>query len=149
MLMAFHPDLKPEWDLTVARYFWSNYPEDLDPRIANALDKTLAQDTLQEPVELVGPAVGPDGNIYLGTPKMWVPSDGLDPDAMKSYLVAVNPDGTVKWHAKSDNAPVTASPIVSSDGTVVVATQREHYDRHTGGVLGQRTGRNCKRGNAA
>lgn len=52
------------------------------------------------------PAVGGDGTVYFGT--------GLD-------LLAVRPDGSLKWRI-GVGAPPTASPAIGPDGTVYVTT---------------------------
>ena len=69
------------------------------------------------------PAVGPDGTIYVET----AGKNGSSP----ADIVAVNPDGTLKWAHKS-NASFGATPTVTAagqivagndDGTVVALTQ--------------------------
>jgi hypothetical protein len=52
------------------------------------------------------PAVGPDGTVYFGTA------------AGGGAVVALNPDGTLKWN-KSGLGAVTASPAIGSGGVYV------------------------------
>ena len=66
------------------------------------------------PVGAIGgssPAIARDGTIYVG-------SYGLT----SSGLLAVNPDGTVKWHYPVHAGIMTSSPAIAPDGTVYVGT---------------------------
>ena len=40
-----------------------------------------------------------------------------------SYLYAINPDGTLKWKLKVDNAIVIASPVIAAEGTVYIGSR--------------------------
>ncbi|GMK42032.1 hypothetical protein PCCS19_50910 [Paenibacillus sp. CCS19] len=62
------------------------------------------------------PAVGMDGTIYASfMPKS--PMTAIE-DRM-SYLVAVKPDGTMKWKYETGSL-VSSQPVVSTDGTIYV-----------------------------
>jgi outer membrane protein assembly factor BamB len=51
------------------------------------------------------PVIGPDGTIYVGS--------------LEEELIAINPDGTVKWrHAAG--APILAAPAVAENGLIYV-----------------------------
>jgi outer membrane protein assembly factor BamB len=49
------------------------------------------------------PAIGADGTIYFGS---W-----------DDYFYALNPDGTLKWRFRAENA-IDSSPAIDTDGTI-------------------------------
>ncbi|MEM2641072.1 MAG: PQQ-binding-like beta-propeller repeat protein [Thermoproteota archaeon] len=53
------------------------------------------------------PAIGVDGTIYVGGGE---------------YLHAVNPDGTLKWRYKTEDAISSSSPAIGADGTIYVGS---------------------------
>lgn len=57
------------------------------------------------------PAIGADGNVYVGSTD-W-------------YLYAIKPDGTLKWSYLTGNS-VNSSPAIGADGTVYVGSD-DHY----------------------
>ena len=67
------------------------------------------------------PVIGHDGTIYVAGPKtpVW-PMD---------QLVAVNPDGTVKWQTILDGYQLRATPAVRSDGSIVAVGHNIYADR--------------------
>ena len=73
------------------------------------------------------PAVADDGTIYVHTQAGYRP-DGMRCISGDSYLFAVGPDGTEKWHyALNGGAAVfrggfLSSPAIGSDGTVYVGS---------------------------
>jgi len=58
------------------------------------------------------PAIGPDGTIYVGEATF----DGSEIDGV---MLALNPDGTLKWEAHYGRYP--SSPAVGGDGTIYYA----------------------------
>ena len=54
------------------------------------------------------PAIGADGTIYLGT---------------ATGLVAVNPDGTLKWYCPTGGSSEDSSPAIATDGTIYVGSK--------------------------
>ncbi len=101
-------------------YTWSGYG-DLD---ALRSDGTLLWSlSLRTNPGTFGPAVGPDGTIYVA---------GLDSvgNALVGNLTAVGSDGTQRWKTSLGYAEPYSSPAVSADGTIymIVATS-------PGGVL--------------
>jgi outer membrane protein assembly factor BamB len=79
------------------------------------------------PVGYGSPVIGDDGTVYIGT--------------LKSELVAVNPDGALKWKRvlgrRGDK--ITGSPAVGKDGNIYVVTTRSAL------VLDHRTGEEHRR----
>jgi outer membrane protein assembly factor BamB len=79
------------------------------------------------PVAYASPVIGADGTIYIGT--------------LKGDLVAVNPDGSLKWRRTLSATPnrhyagaVTGSAAVGSDGNIyVVSTINENIRDHRNG----------------
>jgi outer membrane protein assembly factor BamB len=63
------------------------------------------------PVLYSSPVIGGDGTIYVGT--------------VSGDLVAVRPDGTVRWRRAFPNTPILASPAVGADGSVYVVTNQK------------------------
>jgi len=63
--------------------------------------------TGDQPYSYSSPAIGPDGNIYVGS--------------YDSAVYAVYPDGTLKWRYLTQGL-VRSSPAVGADGTVYVGT---------------------------
>ena len=58
------------------------------------------------------PTIGPNGSIYIGT---------------KEYLLAMNPDGTLKWHFNGELAQYSdfeAAPAIAPDGTIYCPCKR-------------------------
>lgn len=66
---------------------------------------------LDGPVEWGGPALGPDGTIYLGT--------------TNGRLQAIRPDGTPRCTAAFPSAAFTSTPAVLANGNVAVLFQRK------------------------
>jgi len=66
------------------------------------------------------PAVSSDGTIYIGSAASYI---ATDPPIQDSYLYAINPDGTLKWKFKVDNAIVIASPVIAAEGTVYIGSR--------------------------
>jgi len=64
------------------------------------------------------PAVGNDGTIYFGSGKLY--NDNPNPDDYP-FIVALNPDGSIKWRFKTPYNP-KASPAIGSDGTIYIGT---------------------------
>ena len=60
------------------------------------------------------PVVGPDGTIYIGTADSAFGGGG--------EIVAVNPNGTVKWRRDNFGGPIVTTPVVSKSGNVYVTT---------------------------
>ncbi|WP_036222887.1 fibronectin type III domain-containing protein [Mesoaciditoga lauensis] len=57
-------------------------------------------------VNLSSPTIGADGMVYVG---------GINDEARKSYLYAINPDGTIKWKSQVGvNAPAITSPTLGN-----------------------------------
>jgi PQQ-like domain len=67
------------------------------------------------------PVVGTDGTIYVAGPKT--------PVSQMDELVAVNPDGTVKWHTILDGFQLRATPAVHGDGSIVAVGHNAYADR--------------------
>ncbi|MFW6141927.1 MAG: PQQ-binding-like beta-propeller repeat protein [Candidatus Saliniplasma sp.] len=65
----------------------------------------------------VAPAVGPDGTIYFG---------GIEIDDLYNveggYLLALDPDGEMKWSEFLTEESIIPSPIISSDGTIYIGS---------------------------
>jgi len=49
-------------------------------------------------------SVGSDGTIYAGTGN--------------GFLIAINPDGTLKWRYDTGGSSIECSPAIGSDGTI-------------------------------
>ncbi len=81
------------------------------------------------PVAYASPVIGADGTIYIGN--------------LKGELVAVNPDGSLKWKrilsantAESKSVVITGSPAIGSDGNIYAIstldrTVRDHRNGST------------------
>jgi hypothetical protein len=69
------------------------------------------------------PVVGPDGTIYVAGPR--------GPDGPSDQLVAVNPDGTIKWTWQTifDVYQLRATPAVRRDGSIVAVGHKIYADR--------------------
>jgi len=63
-------------------------------------------------IDIVNPAIGADGSIYVGS---W---DG--------NLYAVNPDGTKKWSCHTGH-PIRNSPAIATDGTIYTGSDGGFY----------------------
>ncbi len=66
------------------------------------------------------PAIGADGTVYVGETLL----AGLEADGV---MLAINPDGTLKWEAHHGRDPT--SPSVGGDGTI-------YYGAYTDGIAG-------------
>ena len=74
-----------------------------------------AQDVGLPPTAVVSsPAIGVDGTIYVG-------ADGPSSPESGGFLLAINPDGTLKWPFFTLN-DVRSSPAIGADGTVYVGS---------------------------
>ncbi|MEO8427722.1 MAG: PQQ-binding-like beta-propeller repeat protein, partial [Verrucomicrobiota bacterium] len=62
------------------------------------------------------PATDPDGTIYAG----YTVDSGVVPSSPTGKLVALNPNGTVKWTFNSAGSP--SSPTIGADGTIYFGT---------------------------
>ncbi|MDK2886082.1 MAG: hypothetical protein PWP54_640 [Thermosipho sp. (in: thermotogales)] len=67
-----------------------------------------------------GPAIAPDGTIYIGSED--------------SNLYAINPDGSLKWKYNLGTY-IRSSPSISSDGTIYVVTWKGLYAINPDGTL--------------
>ena len=87
------------------------------------------------------PAIADDGTIYVHTQAGYTPS-GLSCTAGDSYLFAINPNGTERWHfafnggAAVFHESVLSSPAIGGDGTIDVASADTGiYAIHPNGTL--------------
>ena len=81
----------------------------LDMETGDVKWKTLLADT-----DSFSPVVGPDGTIYYASRN-------------RKQVFAINPDGTKKWETAAVATFIYASPALSSDGKLYIATQA-NYD---------------------
>lgn len=75
------------------------------------------------------PAIAADGTVYLGV-------HGLV-DVLATYLLALNPDGSIKWQELTEST-VDAIPAIGADGTVYVGDINYNfkaYDPDDGSVV--------------
>jgi len=72
------------------------------------------------------PVIGNDGTIYFGG------SYG----GLSWYLIAIYPNGTLKWRYKTDGLILWSSPAIAEDGTVYVGSWDSHlYAINSNGTL--------------
>jgi len=74
------------------------------------------------------PIIGKDGTIYSAIGCYWVPGDTSAAQvAMESKLLAIHPDGTLKWSVPTQ-LWIQSSPSIGSDGTLYVGTTHHPLD---------------------
>jgi len=79
------------------------------------------------------PAIDTNGIIYVGLSYSLLYDDGES--WVSGKLIALNPDGTLKWNYKSPNpqhyfyhlSPIQSSPTIGSDGTIYFGAGRQIY----------------------
>jgi len=76
--------------------------------------------TDQRMSEYSSPAIGVDGTVYFTS---------------TTHLMAVNPDGTLKWDTELPEICYFSSPTIAADGTVYVGTGDGYYDTQDGYLL--------------
>ena len=69
--------------------------------------------TLEADTDSFSPIVGPDGTIYYASRN-------------RKQVFAINPDGTKKWETATVATFIYASPALSSDGKLYIATQANY-----------------------
>ena len=71
------------------------------------------------------PAIGLDGAIYFGTVR----------DSNKGDIIAVNPNGTIKWHYETGNR-IYSDPAIGDDGTIYIGSDDSYlYAMNPNGTL--------------
>ena len=74
------------------------------------------------------PIIGKDGTIYAAIGCYWVPGDTSAAQvAMESKLLAIHPDGTLKWSVPTQ-LWIQSSPSIGADGTLYVGTTHHPLD---------------------
>ena len=118
-LYAMTPDGRPKWKVAAKTYYQASPAIGADGTVYVGDDTNLAAFTpsgalkwrlpLGETV-LGSPTIGLDGTIYITTTQ----------DELRGALVAVSPDGSIRWSAEESNRTVrSSSPAVLADGTLV------------------------------
>jgi len=75
------------------------------------------------------PIIGKDGTIYSAIGCYWVPGDTSAAQvAMESKLLAIHPDGTLKWSVPTQ-LWIQSSPSIGADGTLYVGTTHHPLDK--------------------
>jgi uncharacterized repeat protein (TIGR02543 family) len=74
------------------------------------------------------PVIDKDGTIYSAVGCYWIPG-ATDPAdvAKESKLLAINPDGTLKWSVQTQ-LWIQSSPSIGADGTLYVGTTHHPLD---------------------
>jgi len=83
--------------------------------IAHGPDGRLLWNTPLDAIDATAPTIGPDGTTYLG-----VRSPGHGGTAVSGELVAIGPDGVLRWRQAIGRAP--ARPAIDAHGVVWTAT---------------------------
>lgn len=120
------------------------------------------------PGEILSPAVGKDGTIYVGSYAIspqgrtnWIspaggrfratPAVGADGTvyigAMNGYLYAIKPGGTTNWATRLGDE-VRSSPAIAADGTIYVNAVSNYVERLTALSPGGTRKWTCSMGNA-
>jgi len=71
------------------------------------------------------PVIGSDGTVYFGTLR----------NSNKGDIIAVNPNGTIKWHYETGNR-IYSHPAIGDDGTIYIGSDDRYlYAMNTNGTL--------------
>jgi len=132
ILYAINPSGKLNWNLTLVNFQGYDtlssptigpdgtiYVSDIGFRIVAVNPDGILKWELKTSGEVVdSPAVGLDGTVYVAIDDP--PPATTCETALNKCLVALNPDGTIKWALSTIYYPVDAfsSPAVGSDGTI-------------------------------
>ena len=90
-----------------------------------------AYNPINTPIASLSPAIATDGTIYVGAKNDAASSNG--------GLIALNPDGSLKWEYTLGET-LTLSPAIGSDDTVYIGTNQYLYAINPDGSLKWRIG---------
>ena len=68
-------------------------------------------------IHMSSPAISADGTIYVGT--------NIGSGVEGGDIIAINPNGTIRWRKKIANEWVESSPSIGEDGTVYIGSTLE------------------------
>lgn len=97
--------------------------------ITTANFDVLTGDANQQTALNAVPAVGADGTIYAVSTRRAIAGPPASPSQYNGYVVAINPNMTLKWLGSMRSDPVhegrvidssTASPVIAPDGSIIM-----------------------------